>query len=994
MKMRRLSMLVLLLALVGFGSCVFPATCPNQASTCPFSGTVPKVAYNSIGQEKFAIGGIFDVYTKGPDAFSCGTGFNPQGILLSHAFLWSVEYWRQRMANSTVAVGGFVLDSCGSSNQMIQNILGFEQCNIRIPDFDRNQVVGFVGPTSNMDAMAAARLTSKMDLTVISPSADSTMLSDHGQYPYFLRTKPSIQVDVDVMAAVLRQTQTKYAAAIYLQSEMDTFRLFQEKMNMSNICISASYSMTGNETDSIIDDFVNTKLKELERTRFIALFLSSEFAGKFMTRVQANGDVKSLNLVFLTTSDVGMNTPAFSASNTVAAENAFVLEQQVPNSIMTAVDAFKTYWNLNTLKQSLNNSNNAIQDPFLSKYLSNTTNIFPPFDVDAAFTIMATKAFLDGVRGAGNEICQNNNNYLCSTFFGTDSRGSKINEKIRTSTGFFTEPVNGVYQNGDPASSQIKTSVYRFKIDGTFDKIGEYVNGNLVVESNAGLNLVPYGPSRCHVSPCLPCGEMPTTTTTTTEAPSTTVPICKPPFGGNFSVVYYPPDQEITGAYMKTSRKDSEFATRFEIGRKWIIALGALAGLGILAVIIFEIYILYKMLGTQMGQKWRTMWLGQLLLFGIFLCYLTLFAYLPTPTKATCGITRFGVGVSYSICFAVLLVKLMVILTSKNTDNSLIPGDGESGNYLKGIYQFLMFVFVVGVQVVIDAQWLITVPPEAVKVVTNNGGEAWICNHYTFRASGELNSMMAMSEFVRNEFENHILSLVYIMFLILITTVLALNAHGIITNHRESVFIGIAAGFSIPVWLAWTLVGGLNRDHDYAHEFGDACIAFGLFITATLVLFSMFLPKVRQLVNMGVEGIYFEDDRETYYAGSVIMAPPSYKSRPNSRPNSVIYVNNQGIYSEPIVVGNGETGSNHLRHPGTAYPGSTYSAPPTYLKKGADSTIRGGSVLRVTDDLSGRRPLEKKRPMSEVAYGTTASRPRSTRGTLPRSRSHNNLGAL
>ena len=63
---------------------------------------------------------------------------------------------------------------------------------------------------------------------------------------------------------------------------------------------------------------------------------------------------------------------------------------------------------------------------------------------------------------------------------------------------------------------------------------------------------------------------------------------------------------------------------------------GVLAGLGILAVIIFEIYILYKLLGTHMGQKWRTMWLGQLLLFGIFLCYLTLFAYLPVSASLTC----------------------------------------------------------------------------------------------------------------------------------------------------------------------------------------------------------------------------------------------------------------------------------------------------------------------------------------------------------------------
>jgi hypothetical protein len=79
-------------------------------------------------------------------------------------------------------------------------------------------------------------------------------------------------------------------------------------------------------------------------------------------------------------------------------------------------------------------------------------------------------------------------------------------------------------------------------------------------------------------------------------------------------------------------------------------------------------------------------------------------------------------------------------------------------------------------------------------------------------------------------------------------TVVAMKAHGIITNHRESIFIGIASGFSIPIWIAWGLTAGLNRDHDQAQEFTDACMAFGLFITATLVLFSMFLPKVRQLV--------------------------------------------------------------------------------------------------------------------------------------------------
>jgi hypothetical protein len=66
-----------------------------------------------------------------------------------------------------------------------------------------------------------------------------------------------------------------------------------------------------------------------------------------------------------------------------------------------------------------------------------------------------------------------------------------------------------------------------------------------------------------------------------------------------------------------------------------------------------------------------------------------------------------------------------------------------------------MFIFVIGVQVVIDAQWLILVPPRAVKVITNNGNEAWICNHFTWEAKNNWNEM---AHFVRTGFENHLLT--------------------------------------------------------------------------------------------------------------------------------------------------------------------------------------------------------------------------------------------
>ena len=119
----------------------------------------------------------------------------------------------------------------------------------------------------------------------------------------------------------------------------------------------------------------------------------------------------------------------------------------------------------------------------------------------------------------------------------------------------------------------------------------------------------------------------------------------------------------------------------------WAIVLLILCSLGLILVAIFEVYLVSKIFGSPIPNHWRTMWLGQLLLFSLFLCYLVLYAFVVTPTRSSCAIIRFGVGVCYAMCFSVLLVKLMIIMSS------------ASIGYLKGVYQFLMFVFAWGVQV-------------------------------------------------------------------------------------------------------------------------------------------------------------------------------------------------------------------------------------------------------------------------------------------------------
>ncbi|XP_005089382.2 metabotropic glutamate receptor 2 isoform X2 [Aplysia californica] len=960
--------------------CQTCASLPDTTcSACYVDNIAIRDPKNAVSNQYFVIGGLFDLHQRGTNAYTCDSTMTTNGIIDLLAFFWAIDKYKA-VINSPVSVGAVAFDSCSRSEQTIGNVLSFAQCNIRVQEMQQENLVAYVGPYDNDDTIRTGMLASDLGITLLSPTANSLDLSFDDEKT-LLRLRPSFMYDIEAVVGFLRHMNSKFAMILYLADDpfwASAYMKLKEKLEGSNICVQFSQSID-DVTD--MDTFVDTQLKPRLKAKYVVPLMSRAKLDILLgTIANGNNDAVNGELRFILTSEIGRNI-IFLTSKSSAAANAIVIDSVQPATYDPVMSEFKTYIN-NGAVDSLSD----VDNQWITHY-EETVGEIPKIDdntpspivMSALRTIMSVELVMKGMDKAMQDCNQQNfSNYqFCDKLRNEKYKQNDLYRSIKSALPIF-ESASGELR---PNQAQYEYYIFanRQGRSPAFEKIGSFSNGNTVItvdlENDFGSG---FNPSECPNAG--ECCEPPTTMAPPTSPPTvgaTSEPTSEEP--PKYSTVQYRLGQAITGAYPAADHESyrEEYGTRFDQGHRWVIALGVLAGVGILAVIIFEIYILYKLLGTRMGHKWRTMWLGQLLLFGIFLAYLVLFAYIFVPTKATCGITRFGVGVSYAICFAVLLVKLMVILTSKSSD-VLLPGD-ESPNYLKGIYQFLMFVFAVGVQIVIDVQWLITVPPEAVQVTANDGSRVWVCNHYTWEADKGMDSM---ADFVRTNFENHLMSLIYIMLMILITTILSLNAHGIITNHRESVFIGIAAGFSIPIWLAWGLVGGLNKDQDYAQEYGDACIAFGLFLTATLILFAMFLPKVRQLVNMGVEGIYLEDDRDTYYAGSVIMAPPSYKSKGAS---SVIYVNNQGIYSEPVVVGNGDPMATHLKHPM-----STYSAPPTYLKK-AESAYGSTRVLRVTDDLKGRHP--QKRPQSEVAFGSSG-RPRSAKGTLRRSRSQTSLGAL
>ncbi|KAG5897332.1 hypothetical protein JTB14_030218 [Gonioctena quinquepunctata] len=274
----------------------------------------------------------------------------------------------------------------------------------------------------------------------------------------------------------------------------------------------------------------------------------------------------------------------------------------------------------------------------------------------------------------------------------------------------------------------------------------------------------------------------------------------------------------------------------------WVIPVLALSAITMILIAGFEVFVLCKAWRTTPSR--RHLFLGQMLLLGLFSCAGLAAVLAASPTELTCAVVRFGMGVAYTIVFASLLVKC-VFLISLN-----------GGVYLPAPYQGLLLLFAILIQVAIGVQWLLTNPPLVDNIVVEN---VLVQNKHKLLVTADDLSTPAFIPLCRTPYVDMLLSLIYVVFLIVFVTVLAVKSRGIRDNYREATYIGLSVGCSIPTWLVWTTSGlVVNERHR------DACIAFGLVISSVMVFLIMFMPKGRQLAAMGKEGVYVEDREERF----------------------------------------------------------------------------------------------------------------------------------
>ena len=205
----------------------------------------------------------------------------------------------------------------------------------------------------------------------------------------------------------------------------------------------------------------------------------------------------------------------------------------------------------------------------------------------------------------------------------------------------------------------------------------------------------------------------------------------------------------------------------------WVIPVLSSTALLVMFLLIFEIYLIAKSCTSNPSR--RHLFLGQVLLLGLVLCCCTAVALCLKPTTTTCAVLRVGVGLSYTVIYSTLLVKL-VFLISLN-----------SGVYLPAMYQCLLLVFAISIQLVIGIQWLISSPTELGEITSDDGSA-------TYLTCGV-------------EFKQQLMGLLYVHFLVVVVVVLAFKSRGVRENYREAMYIGLTMAFTVLIFLIWMGAG-------------------------------------------------------------------------------------------------------------------------------------------------------------------------------------------
>lgn len=160
---------------------------------------------------------VLPIHKQGTDPYLCGE-LDMDVFYNALAFIYTLDTY---FPTTKYKLRGLVVDSCSNNLRVDQDLYSLfskgRLCNTAF-SFDGNvnnkTLAGVITSTTN-HVIAANRVLSPLKVPILSNSATSTVLSDKDSYPYFARTVPPDNMQIDVIVRLLKEKNWDSASVIY-----------------------------------------------------------------------------------------------------------------------------------------------------------------------------------------------------------------------------------------------------------------------------------------------------------------------------------------------------------------------------------------------------------------------------------------------------------------------------------------------------------------------------------------------------------------------------------------------------------------------------------------------------------------------------------------------------------------------------------------------------------------------------------------------------------
>ncbi|XP_014671755.1 PREDICTED: metabotropic glutamate receptor 2-like [Priapulus caudatus] len=746
--------------------------------------------------DKVFLNGVLPIHARGDTRFACGPLDGATFPLLAAA-LYALE--RGNGDGERLQMGALFTDSCGSAERGRRDAFTFLAGEGVYGDAYSPRVA----PTSvaayltfdPVEADAVADVARPAGVPVVLASASAPAAT-----PGVLYALPGVDAQMDAISAILEMFSWDMVSLAYTGSDSDASALLRAA-NARGICVAETLDLETTDAKQVVDAL---QQRQTEGATVVVVLARPQETRDLLAAAQ---DASS-DFVWIADDRWGDSARVVDGLHigkgalTLRAETADVpglrsyVESLTPTSHGDIPDAwFDEFWQRHfrcrlpratpTLTQYADECDDALR-------LDATDVLSGSYATQVALAVNAT---MRGFRAYVQRFCPDLHllgiDTCLMTYAPRDALAHYIQQaKVGDGDDF---------RLTDDGSSSVVYGVYNYRRqkggEFKYEKVGDYRDDKLHLKPTdvdiyytTDYRNVPT--STCNKITCRPCREQ------LHAAPLTADDVRADPVVGSHPA---------SAAAVGSGARD-----RFRFDTGWGIVVTVLSCVGVMLCVMMLLYFCCLSAVVRGSSL-----VGYLLLLALALLFALNLAFVATPTRATCGIRRFFLGVLYAAIFASMLVKALNIWR-RHQGGAADKAVGDTCFSRPGGLLAIALSLVL-VQVLVASEWLLLAAPD----VAYDGVGVAGCAPY-------------------DAFMTHLVfSCVYVMLLLLLTAVFSLLSWNSSENSRESRWVSLACVVSVVTWVAWTLVAT-----SVPHAWRDLAVCVGNLINGYAVLMCVFLRKV------------------------------------------------------------------------------------------------------------------------------------------------------